>query len=134
MRAVVTAGHGCSTVTHRPWKGVFNPALVACTAWSVLVGFARRRLTLPRRLIHTPYELNFRVERDHTVLCTKELSGRELKKFRKVCSTTYRWDNAQPNCSTWTFLSRLTQLAELLKGSHAYAKLFFHTQIDLLHR
>ena len=39
---------------------------------------------LPCRLIHTPYELNFRVERDHTVLCTKELSGRELKKFRKV--------------------------------------------------
>ena len=39
---------------------------------------------LVRRLIHTPYELNFRVERDHTVLCTKELSGRELKKFRKV--------------------------------------------------
>ena len=36
------------------------------------------------RLIHTPYELNFRVERDHTVLCTKELSGKELKKFRKV--------------------------------------------------
>ena len=39
---------------------------------------------VPCRLIHTPYELNFRVERDHTVLCTKELSGRELKKFRKV--------------------------------------------------
>ena len=39
------------------------------------------------RLIHTPYELNFRVERDHTVLCTKELSGKDLKRFRKVVLT-----------------------------------------------
>ena len=33
----------------------------------------------------TPYDLSFRVERDHTTLCNKELTAKELKKFRKVC-------------------------------------------------
>ena len=36
------------------------------------------------RFIHTPYDLSFRVERDHTVLCNKELTQKELEKFRKV--------------------------------------------------
>lgn len=36
------------------------------------------------RLIHTPYDLSFRVERDHAVLCNKELTQKELTKFRQV--------------------------------------------------
>jgi hypothetical protein len=34
--------------------------------------------------VHTPYDLSFRVERDHTVLCTRELTQKELQQFRKV--------------------------------------------------
>lgn len=37
-----------------------------------------------RPQIHTPYDLSFRVERDHTVLCTRELTQKELQQFRKV--------------------------------------------------
>ena len=62
---------------------------------------------VPCRLIHTPYELNFRVERDHTVLCTKELSGRELKKFRKVRGSAKPWLMSRCKCSacTWILIS-----------------------------
>jgi Endomembrane protein 70 len=41
------------------------------------------------RLMKTPYNLTFRVERDHTVLCSKELSGKELKKFRKASASCF---------------------------------------------
>ena len=43
------------------------------------------------RLVKTPYELTFRVERDHTILCNKDLTTKELKKFRRVlrCPRTH---------------------------------------------
>lgn len=39
--------------------------------------------------IHTPYDLAFRVERDHTILCTQELTQKDLAKFRKAVERDY---------------------------------------------
>lgn len=36
------------------------------------------------RLIATPYNLTFKVDQEHTFLCTKILDAKEIQQFRKV--------------------------------------------------
>jgi hypothetical protein len=38
------------------------------------------------RLIATPYDLSFKVDTEHKVLCTKTLDAKEIQQFRKVCA------------------------------------------------
>jgi hypothetical protein len=39
-------------------------------------------------MIVTPYDLSFKKEKEHEVLCTKELTKKEIEHFRKVCKIT----------------------------------------------
>lgn len=39
--------------------------------------------------IHTPYDLSFRDDKERAVLCTKDLTQKELAKFRKAVERDY---------------------------------------------
>ena len=41
------------------------------------------------RLVGTPYDISFRVDRDNESLCKKTLNSKDLKKFRKAVKDDY---------------------------------------------
>ena len=41
------------------------------------------------RMVGTPYDVSFRVDRDNESLCKKELNAKDLKKFRKAVKDDY---------------------------------------------
>jgi len=48
------------------------------------------------RMVGTPYDVSFRVDRDNESLCKKELNAKDLKKFRKARPRPCAHFSAQP--------------------------------------
>lgn len=48
------------------------------------------------RLMSTPYELPFRTDKEHAVLCSKTLGPAELTKFRTAVRDDYYFQSAPP--------------------------------------
>jgi hypothetical protein len=58
------------------------------------------------RLVSTPYDVSFRVDHENERLCSKDLTAKDLKKFRKAVKDDYYFqviclDSAEP---TYTLL------------------------------
>ena len=51
-----------------------------CAQWQVLEG---------DRLVNTPYDIKFRVDKENEDLCSRELTPKDLKKFRKAVKKDY---------------------------------------------
>jgi hypothetical protein len=62
------------------------------------------------RLIHTPYDLAFRVERDHATLCNKELNQKELDQFRKALEQDYYFNMFYDDLPIWGFIGKLEKV------------------------
>ena len=41
------------------------------------------------RLVTTPYSIKFRVDKENEILCSRELTAKDLKKFRKAVKKDY---------------------------------------------
>lgn len=41
------------------------------------------------RLVNTPYSIKFRVDKENEILCSRELTAKDLKKFRKAVKKDY---------------------------------------------
>lgn len=41
------------------------------------------------RLVNTPYSIKFRVDKENEILCSRELTEKDLKKFRKAVKKDY---------------------------------------------
>ena len=41
------------------------------------------------RLVSTPYSIKFRVDKENEILCSRELTEKDLKKFRKAVKKDY---------------------------------------------
>ncbi len=41
------------------------------------------------RLVNTPYSIKFRVDKENEILCSRELTAKDLKKFRKAVKKYY---------------------------------------------
>lgn len=41
------------------------------------------------RLVNTPYSIKFRVDKENEILCSRELTEKDLKQFRKAVRRDY---------------------------------------------
>ena len=41
------------------------------------------------RLVNTPYDIKFRVDKENELLCSRELTAKDLQKFRKAVKKDY---------------------------------------------
>ena len=41
------------------------------------------------RLVNTPYDIKFRVDKENEILCSRELTAKDLRKFRKAVKKDY---------------------------------------------
>jgi len=62
------------------------------------------------RLVGTPYNVDFRVDRDHERLCSKELDVGELKKFRKSVADDYYFQMYYDELPIWGFIGKMEKV------------------------
>jgi hypothetical protein len=48
------------------------------------------------RLVNTPYSIKFRVDKENEILCSRELTEKDLKKFRKAVKKDYYFQVCMP--------------------------------------
>ena len=41
------------------------------------------------RLVNTPYDIKFRVDKENELLCSRELTAKDLQRFRKAVKKEY---------------------------------------------
>ncbi|KAH6796965.1 Endomembrane protein 70 protein family [Perilla frutescens var. hirtella] len=59
------------------------------------------------RLVHSPYNLQFLVDKDSEVLCQKKLSKKEVADFRSAVSRDYLFQMHYDDLPIWGFLGRI---------------------------
>lgn len=50
------------------------------------------------RLVNTPYSIKFRVDKENEILCSRELTAKDLKKFRKAVKKDYYFQVCTFSC------------------------------------
>lgn len=50
------------------------------------------------RLVSTPYSIKFRVDKENEILCSRELTAKDLKKFRKAVKKDYYFQARARSC------------------------------------
>ena len=53
------------------------------------------------RLVNTPYSIKFRVDKENEILCSRELTAKDLKKFRKSVKKDYYFQVRPLSHSVW---------------------------------
>lgn len=85
------------------------------------------------RQIHTPYDLSFRVDREHTVLCTKELTQKEVQKFRKAVMRNYYYNMFYDDLPIWGFVGKVENVKKPGGLLDTQYYLFTHVHFDIMY-
>eukprot|EP00884_Botryococcus_braunii_P021685 jgi/Botrbrau1/81/Bobra.0022s0071.1 len=80
------------------------------------------------RLIATPYDLSFKVDKEHAVLCTKTLEAKEIQQFRKAVREDYYFQMYYDDLPIWGFIGKV----EKAPGSEEHKfYIFTHVHFDI---
>jgi len=84
------------------------------------------------RMMSTPYELPFRVDKEQAALCSKQLTAADLAKFRKAVNDDYYFQMFYDDLPIWGFIGKLEKV---LRGGGAPSELryflFTHVHFDV---
>eukprot|EP00891_Asterochloris_glomerata_P007011 jgi/Astpho2/7011/Aster-01865 len=78
------------------------------------------------RLINTLYDITFKQDKEHTVLCSKQLTQSEVAKFRKAVEKDYYFQMYLDDLPIWGFIGKPEKL---LKASGNELKYFIFTHV-----
>eukprot|EP00232_Nephroselmis_pyriformis_P024087 CAMPEP_0182865824 /NCGR_PEP_ID=MMETSP0034_2-20130328/7890_1 /TAXON_ID=156128 /ORGANISM="Nephroselmis pyriformis, Strain CCMP717" /LENGTH=611 /DNA_ID=CAMNT_0024998143 /DNA_START=30 /DNA_END=1865 /DNA_ORIENTATION=+ len=82
------------------------------------------------RMMSTPYHVDFRVDREHEVLCEKDLSAKELGKFRKAVKEDYYFQMYYDDLPIWGFIGKIEKILRPGNPEMRYY-LFTHVHFDI---
>ena len=82
------------------------------------------------RLVTTPYDVSFRVDRDNEKLCSKMLEQEDLKSFRKAVADDYYFQMYYDDLPIWGFIGKMEKI---LRPGHTELRyyLFTHVHFDI---
>ncbi|KAK9810322.1 hypothetical protein WJX72_008660 [[Myrmecia] bisecta] len=84
------------------------------------------------RLVNTPYDIKFRVDKENEILCSRELNAKDLKKFRKAVKKDYYFQMFYDDLPIWGFIGKVEKLF-LGEKSQLKFYLFTHIHFDILY-
>jgi len=80
----------------------------------------------------TPYELPFRVDKEHAWLCEKVLTAADLAKFRTAVSDDYYFQMYYDDLPIWGFLGKIEKIMQAGSQELRYY-LFTHVHFDIFY-
>nr|KJB15313.1 hypothetical protein B456_002G170500 [Gossypium raimondii] len=84
------------------------------------------------RLVSAPYKLNFREEKDSSVVCKKKLSKDEVVFFRKAVEKDYYFQMYYDDLPIWGFIGKVDKEGKADPSEYKYY-LYKHIQFDVLY-
>lgn len=90
------------------------------------------------RLVNTPYSIKFRVDKENEILCSRELTAKDLKKFRKAVKKDYYFQMFYDDLPIWGFIGKVEKIMSQ-PGGKSWEKhdlryyLFTHIHFDILY-
>ncbi|KAA3466304.1 transmembrane 9 superfamily member 2-like [Gossypium australe] len=84
------------------------------------------------RLVSAPYKLNFREEKDSSVVCKKKLSKDEVVFFRKAVEKDYYFQMYYDDLPIWGFIGKVGKEGKSDPSEYKYY-LYKHIQFDVLY-
>ena len=84
------------------------------------------------RLMSTPYELPFRVDKEHAWLCDKVLRSEDLAKFRTAVGDDYYFQMYYDDLPIWGFLGKIEKIMKA-GGQELRYFLFTHVHFDIFY-
>ncbi|KAK9806376.1 hypothetical protein WJX72_012132 [[Myrmecia] bisecta] len=81
------------------------------------------------RLVNTPYDLSFMIERETTTLCHKELTKADISKFRKAVKEDYYFQMIYDNLPVWGFIGKVEKAEDPSAVTKYYV--FTHIHFDI---
>ncbi|MBA0721505.1 hypothetical protein Golax_009043, partial [Gossypium laxum] len=84
------------------------------------------------RLVSAPYKLNFKEEKDSSVVCKKKLSKDEVAFFRKAVDKDYYFQMYYDDLPIWGFIGKVDKEGKTDPSEYKYF-LFKHIQFDVLY-
>jgi hypothetical protein len=82
------------------------------------------------RLMNTPYDLSFKVDKQHEVLCSKQLTQKEINKLRNAIKKDYYFQMFYDDLPIWGFIGKLEKLMKSSGNEHKYF-IFTHMHFDI---
>ncbi|CAK0754796.1 Transmembrane 9 super member 4 [Coccomyxa viridis] len=89
------------------------------------------------RLVSTPYSIKFRVDKENEILCSRELTEKDLKKFRKAVKKDYYFQMFYDDLPIWGFIGKVEKI--MSQSTKSWEKhelkyyLFTHIHFDILY-
>ena len=83
------------------------------------------------RLMSTPYELPFRVDKEHERLCAKTLSAKDLAKFRTAVRDDYYFQMFYDDLPIWGFIGKIEKMLKPGGEPELRYFLFTHVHFDI---
>jgi len=85
------------------------------------------------RMVGTPYDISFRVDRDNESLCKKTLNAKDLKKFRKAVKDDYYFQMYYDDLPIWGFIGKIEKILRHTHGNGPELRyyLFTHVHFDI---
>ena len=85
------------------------------------------------RMVGTPYDISFRVDRDNESLCKKTLNSKDLKKFRKAVKDDYYFQMYYDDLPIWGFIGKIEKILRHTHGNGPELRyyLFTHVHFDI---
>ncbi|KAK9803242.1 hypothetical protein WJX73_008999 [Symbiochloris irregularis] len=82
------------------------------------------------RLIETPYDLTFRKDHEHTVLCKRTFTAKEVLQLRKAVREDYYFQMVYDDLPFWGFIGKLEKLLKP-SGTELKYYVFTHSHYDI---
>ncbi|DBA96073.1 TPA: Transmembrane 9 superfamily member 2 [Trebouxia sp. C0004] len=79
------------------------------------------------RLVNTPYDIKFRVDKENELLCSRDLTAKDLQKFRKAVKKDYYFQMFYDDLPIWGFIGKVEKI--LRTGEKPDLKFFLFTHI-----
>ncbi|XP_022638975.1 transmembrane 9 superfamily member 2 isoform X2 [Vigna radiata var. radiata] len=84
------------------------------------------------RLVSTPYELNFRTEKDAKLVCSRKLTKEQVAQFREAVKKDYYFQMYYDDLPIWGFIGTVDKEGKTDPSEYKYF-LYKHIQFDILY-
>ncbi|KAK9841340.1 hypothetical protein WJX74_004155 [Apatococcus lobatus] len=85
------------------------------------------------RLVNTPYDIKFRVDKENEILCSRELTAKDLRKFRKAVKKDYYFQMFYDDLPIWGFIGKVEKLMKSGEKPDLRYYLFTHIHFEILY-
>ncbi|KAK3255051.1 Transmembrane 9 super member 2 [Cymbomonas tetramitiformis] len=82
------------------------------------------------RMVNTPYDLSFLVDKESEELCSLDLSAKQLKKFRKAVKEDYYFQHIYDDLPIWGFIGKVEKILRPGQPEWRYY-IFTHVHFDI---